>query len=973
MSRHGGWQAPLVGRGAESSELDEQFRRSLRGEFRCVLVDGEPGVGKTRLASAFLTRHRARAVTLRARGHPSGAAASFGMWAEVFDSHLRARSRDEVTRLCGGLVEDLAGVLRTAATVRGSWRADVLPMRIREALTVLLANIARERPVVILLDDMHLADASSWEALGYLARNLADARVLVVACARLDETVERSIGRHVLFGLEQEGVLSRILLRALQAPHVRELAERVLARPSVPSALVTWLVTESQGNPLFAVTLLEALLDEGADLAAPSLAEIPRALADRIATSVEGLDPHSRDTLELLAVVGRPVNVAELHQFRAQAVNESDPRLDPLVEAGLVVERRDDTELGYEVGHPLIQEAIYHGLKASRRRALHQRVARVLVESDRLGEAASHYGRYAQRSDTEAIVVLLRALAEAWSRHTFAEAFVILGSLVTLLPSGDQRWVDVLDALPENAEWASSYNRIAFDTYLGVTAFREIVRVLQRAEPIDAGRLAQVNSYLAGLLGWCLGEVDEATERAAAAVELFERAGDGARSRAAGCELSWMEGLARRYAAQETATRRVLAAAEGAADHQTALVALVSLATTAHIRGDDDTALASLQRSTALARALRNPTRQRFGLAILSEMLAHSGRLDRARQLLQAAEDVDHDSGDAIVLEAAVRLSWCAGEFALVAREAPRVAALCAPMQKCWLLTYAAMAAAETGDFTAAHLHLQTIGQLCRSPFWIISDHVDWAAGRVALAEGNFDTAVDRLEAAATAFRDTGALPYAGYVLADLAEASALAAQPAVAARTRQAAEETARQLNRDQFRALSAIAASAASLALGQRDVAVENARTAVALLSGSGYHWLEARSLALLGHSLSTVDRQEAIRRLRHAADLFEACGSRGRRDQVLADLNHLGKPGRREAAAFRGPTALTDREREIAALAAQGLTAKAIGQQLHIGERTVETHVARVYAKFNVHTRGQLVRALAAPARPWLDSHQ
>ena len=82
------------------------------------------------------------------------------------------------------------------------------------------------------------------------------------------------------------------------------------------------------------------------------------------------------------------------------------------------------------------------------------------------------------------------------------------------------------------------------------------------------------------------------------------------------------------------------------------------------------------------------------------------------------------------------------------------------------------MAAAETGDFAAAHDHLRTIGQLGRRPFWIISDHFDWAAGRVALAEGNLDIAVERLEAAATAFRLTGALPYAGYVLADLAEAA---------------------------------------------------------------------------------------------------------------------------------------------------------------------------------------------------------
>ena len=85
--------------------------------------------------------------------------------------------------------------------------------------------------MVVLLDDLHLADASSWELLGYLARNLADAQVLVVACARLDELVERSVGRHVPFGLEQEGVLSRLLLRPLSAPDLRELAERVLVRP----------------------------------------------------------------------------------------------------------------------------------------------------------------------------------------------------------------------------------------------------------------------------------------------------------------------------------------------------------------------------------------------------------------------------------------------------------------------------------------------------------------------------------------------------------------------------------------------------------------------------------------------------------------------------------------------------------------------------------------------------------------------
>ena len=208
----------------------------------------------------------------------------------AFDSYLRHRPDDEVVRLCGGYVADLSGVLRAAARLHGSWQLDVPPTHVREALTVLLANLAREQPLVVLIDDMHLADASSWETLDYLARNMIDSRVLVLVCARLGEMVERALGEHVLFGLEQDGVLTRLDLQPLTVPHVRELAERVLGRPSAPSGLTAWLFRESQGNPLFAISLLDAVVDTGVDLAAPRLAVIPPALSARVAERVQALD-----------------------------------------------------------------------------------------------------------------------------------------------------------------------------------------------------------------------------------------------------------------------------------------------------------------------------------------------------------------------------------------------------------------------------------------------------------------------------------------------------------------------------------------------------------------------------------------------------------------------------------------------------------------------------------------------------------
>ena len=129
-------------------------------------------------------------------------------------------------------------------------------------------------------------------------------------------------------------------------------------------------------------------------------------------------------------------------------------------------------------------------------------------------------------------------------------------------------------------------------------------------------RLAVVSSYLAGLLGWCLGEVDDAATRAERAADLYEQVGDSARARAARCDLAWFEGLARRYAAQEVLTRQVLAAAEAADDHETTLVALSSLFAAAAVRGDFDDAWSASRRLVETAKSCENPSRVAFGLAI---------------------------------------------------------------------------------------------------------------------------------------------------------------------------------------------------------------------------------------------------------------------------------------------------------------------------------------------------------------------
>jgi DNA-binding CsgD family transcriptional regulator len=95
-----------------------------------------------------------------------------------------------------------------------------------------------------------------------------------------------------------------------------------------------------------------------------------------------------------------------------------------------------------------------------------------------------------------------------------------------------------------------------------------------------------------------------------------------------------------------------------------------------------------------------------------------------------------------------------------------------------------------------------------------------------------------------------------------------------------------------------------------------------------------------------------------LEEAAGLFEACGARWRLDRTLGALAGLGSQGKRAAAAVTGPESLTNRERQAARLAAQGLTARQIGERLFIGERTVESHLARAYAKLGARSKADLV---------------
>ncbi|HEV3363768.1 MAG TPA: AAA family ATPase, partial [Acidimicrobiia bacterium] len=428
----------IIGRDRELDTLKAELARAATGCFRTVIVSGDPGMGKTRLAHELLSAVPGGVIGLRARGHGLGTTTPFGLWAEAFESHLRRLPAERVRWLCGGFVDDLAPLLRSAAAIAHDVTAEPPRARVLESFAVLLANIAEAGPVIVLLDDAHLADDSSWETLHYGARNLRSSPVLVVVTVRPGELAGQPAPVRVLFGLEQDGDLTRLDLSPLADDAVRALTEAMLGQPPTPP-LMAWLDERARGNPLFLLSLLQALQDEQADLAAPRLRRLPEGLTERVVARLSGLAGPSRGTLNLLATVGRRVGFADLVALTGRPGDELGPILDNLVRNRLIVGDEQAGELTYEIAHPLVQEAIYQSLGATRRRAIHGRVGHSLLVAGRLGEAAPHIARSAELGDDVAIETLCRAVRQAEDRQAYREALIILASLGEVLPAQDER------------------------------------------------------------------------------------------------------------------------------------------------------------------------------------------------------------------------------------------------------------------------------------------------------------------------------------------------------------------------------------------------------------------------------------------------------------------------------------------------------------------------------------------------------
>jgi DNA-binding CsgD family transcriptional regulator len=953
----------FVGRAAELAGIEQEWHNSAAGQFRCVLLLGEPGIGKTRLADESVARCASGATVLRAHARPLSGTSAFGVWAEALERHLRDWRPQEIADLCGHHLDDLAGLVHSVAVARGlAPRREPPRPRLLGAISRLVANLAERGPLILLLDDLHQADPSSWDALAYLSQAIPDRRVLVVATARAAELAALPAPLRVLVDLEERDALRRVEVEPLDARALRELAEDVLARP-VSKDMLDWLCDRSRGVPLYAVGLLHAVNDEGGPVGA-GLRLLPEGLTERVQVRLGQLDDEAQGVLEVVAVAGGQVGLGELVRYANRPLEQLAPTIDKLVRSRLLAEVETGRIPVYEIAHPLIGETVYRQIGGARRFALHRHVGRTLLVSGRLGEAALHFARSATPGDDEAIQVLLDALAQAEQRGAHREVLRILGSLIDVVPSGDQRWAQVADALLGDAEWVVDH-RADDDARAAVSALEKIDAVL--ASGPDQRARAAVKARLASLLSWGCGEPRRAAPLALEAARLYADAGEGTRARLAELEAAYAQGLAGDVSALRSGAAAVLERAESAGDEEAALWAVGVHGSACFYQGNFAAAETALRRAVAMGRAQDRPYRLTWSAMALGWSLGYEGRLAEAYQAFETARSTPAwRESNALELEANVR--WLGGDLAgslACARDALKQNPGRIGRRRGQCLASLALAAIETGELAEARRAIAAARQIYGAETWFMAGgQTRHAEGVLAWREGRLAEAAGLLQQAAAELHRVGAPVMAAFVLLDLCELSAVGGP--VDAATGDWAVATmaavAADTDRALYRGAHRLSEAWHALRMGQPGSAAEAADAAVAEFRPLGYAVLTARALVARGAALADRDPRGSIVALGAGAELLAAAGAEWRRDLALARLRRGGRSGKQVAAATLGARSITGRELEVARLGANRLSSAEIAARLFISHRTVETHLASVYTKLQVNSRSGLADKLA-----------
>ena len=925
----------LLERDHELESLDRVVQAARAGDAVMALIEGPAGIGKSKLlAQAREMASAAGFDVLRARGSDLERELPYGIVRQLFEPLLL--DPDGRERLLSGSAQAAARVFEPsdAEDVVSDGGFGVL-----HGLFWLTANLAAERPLCLLIDDLHWSDRSSLRFLAYLERRLEGLGVLITTAARMEERAAES---RLIWEIAQDPAAVSIRLAALSEDACGELVRDRLG-PAAESAFCAACHHATGGNPLLLGELLKTMRAEAItpDAAhADAIREIgPRAVARTVLLRLGRLPPDAVAVARAIAVLGDGASlpaIASLANLDERSVADATRAL---IAAEIL---RPDLPLGFV--HALVRDAVYHELSPSERELEHERAAKALADLGAAPEiVAGHLlavpprgepwvadvllqagGLATHRGDpASAVAYLRRALDERAPGQDRPRLLLELGSVESAVsvPSASEHLREAHDLLEDPLQRALAAQVLAQALILSGAA-DDAVEVAQTAVAELGDRYADQGRALESmeLYGVAFGaHVPDAAARLESVRAAGVPARLGAKLLAAVAAWDWALGGG---SARECSTfARGIVADGSLIAHYPGFGA--GIAGAVLVLADDDSA-------PAVWDAAMSAARRRGSLYSICAVniwrgwtWLQRGELAEAEASLREAHEQLHD----LFEPDSHSVAYGAAHLARVLTERGDLAG--------------ARAAVATGGSPNSASDADALVRRAEIEL-LLAEH-SWQEALAAADE--YHARLRGIDNPAWGpWRSLKALALDGLARRD--EACTLIDEELEAARRWGAPGAVARAL-----RLLGTLRGE------DGHDLLREAVRTAEA----SPARLEHAKALVALGSALRRAGQRSQSREpLRRGFELATRCGASALADWARTELYSAGSRPRREA--LSGPESLTPSERRIAELAAAGHSNRDIAQTLYVTPKTVEVHLTSIYRKLGISTRTALSESLA-----------
>ncbi len=531
-----GLQAELIGRESEFGILTECVRDLLSGSGQMVSIIGEAGVGKSRLVRELRehldTRHKAQdclVSILEGRCVSIGQSIGYSVFIDVLKSYLefsdedgadeiREKTIDGMKRILPQRWEDVIPYIGNLLSIRfgNEWDKKVgqlTPEQVKYQTSLALRDVflalANQKPLLLVLDDLHWADNLSLDLTSLLIDELPNAPLMLVCIYRPDKA-HRSWNVGTKASKKFPDRYRPITLRSLSVQQSERLMESLLGAEDLPETLKRAILDKAGGNPFFVEEVIRSLMESGILymdgerwMAKDGLREfaVPNTVESVIMARVDRLEEDVYYILQCASVIGRLFRHRLLHYITQR--RELDRYIKQLEDGGFIYEERAIPELEYSFRHALIQEALYRTPLLEYRQVMHQLVGEGIEEiyGDRIEEfyeeLAWHYSQCNYSS--KAIEYLLKAGNKAKAMYANQEAIGYFGNALEFIqaqPASDEQ-------LSLEIAAREALGDVLFTTGVHHGAEAQFQKALDLAsEHQDEQRLAHLTHKLADSIHW---------------------------------------------------------------------------------------------------------------------------------------------------------------------------------------------------------------------------------------------------------------------------------------------------------------------------------------------------------------------------------------------------------------------------------------------------------------------------------------